>query len=469
MPRRERELAGLLLAVAVSLSGCDRLDMPRPPLRGAILILLDTLRADHVSAYGHGRPTSPTLDRLAEGGVLFEQAISYSAWTLPSMAAILSGRFPARRDFDTELKRSLVERLSDAGWRTAAFTEGGYVSRYFGFDRGFDTWSDHADMAIGLKRSLHDLASIGIETTFPAAEAWLRGNSDRPFFLLIHTYEVHVPYRRRSFAEELPRGSLNPFVDEKDVTRIRSGQLVLGDTEYAYLDALYDGGILWADRAIASLLGVLRELEIADSTLVVVTSDHGEDLGDHAPRFAADHGHSLADILVRVPLIVYDPTREFSVARVAHQVRTVDILPTILDLLGVDRDGDADGRSLVPLMEGSENSDRIAFAHLRRYGREVMALRVNGFKLIRGVSRRADAGGEGRPEAGRPLALFDLGEDPAERRNLLHTHPNRLRHMMHRVDAILEEIGEPGIAEFTVDDSAPPELIERLKALGYTE
>jgi arylsulfatase A-like enzyme len=439
---------------------------PRP--RGAILILLDTLRADRLGAYGHGRATSPALDGLAERGVLFEQTVSYTSWTLPSVVAMLSGRFPTRKDFDEELEHSLVERLQAAGLRTAAFTDGGFLSRYYGFDLGFDSYREQStDHRLGLREPLQELVVGGIEATFPAAEVWLRENADRPFFLLIHTLEVHVPYRRTVFAEDLPRGALDPTFEVDDVQRINRGELTLGETEYAYLGALYDGGVLKADGYVGRLLGLLEELGIADSTLLVVTSDHGEDLEGRFPRFAGDHGHSLFDELVRVPLIVYDPTRESPVKRVRQQVRTIDVLPTILDLLGVPGEVDADGRSLVPLMTGAEQGDRVAFAHLKLHGPERVALRFDGFKLIRRFPPEGAAPPDTRVAS--RVSFFDLRRDPGELRNVARERPKRRRQVSARLDPILERIAEEGQPSYPKIDEVPPALRERLEALGYAQ
>lgn len=443
----------LVIVAALAASACT--EAPRP--RSAILILLDTLRADRLGAYGHRRATSPALDRLAERGVLFEQVISYSTWTLPSVAAMLSGRYPTRRDFDETLQRSLVEDLREAGFRTAAFTEGGFLSRYYGFDRGFERYGDEGSgVRLGLRAPLQELAGVGIESTFPAAEVWLRENADRRFFLMVHTYEVHVPYRRRAFARELPSGRLAPTLDNEGLQRIMSGAVVLGETEYAYVDALYDGGVLKADDYVGRLLAALDELGIADSTLVVATSDHGEELEGRFPRFTAGHGHSLFDELVRVPLILFDPTQEYPVRRVASQVRTIDVVPTILDLLGVDVDAALDGRSLVPFMAGTEQGDRVAFSHLELHGPERASVRFDGFKLIRNL-------------AAHHSAVFDLRRDPSERRDVSGNRPRILARFATELDAVLERIDAEGPPSFPNTTDVPDELQERLRALGYVD
>jgi choline-sulfatase len=456
-PLRIGLAAGIALLLALpGATACDGADgLTRP--RNALLIVLDTLRADRLGAYGNPRPASPAIDRLAERGVLFEEVISYSSWTLPSMVAMLSARYPTRRDFDATLKRSLVEDLRRAGFRTAAFTEGGFVSRYYGFDRGFERyWDEGGGVRLGLRAPLQALTGAAIESTFPAAEVWLRENADRPFFLMVHTYEVHLPYRRRAFARELPSGRLPPTLGDEEVQRIKSGDLVLGETEYAYVEALYDGGVRRADEYVGRLLAVLDELGIADSTLVVVTSDHGEELEGRFPRFTAGHGHSLFDELIRVPLVLYDPTRAFPVQRVAAQVRSVDVLPTILDRLGVTPEAAPDGRSLVPLMEGSDRADRFAFSHLDLFGPARASVRADGLKLIRNL------------EAGR-ATLFDLERDPGERRDVSEARPRAVARFANELDAVLARIDGEGSPRFPGPNEVPDALRARLRALGYAE
>jgi hypothetical protein len=197
---------GLGLALLLPSAGCGRNERPR----GIVLVVIDTLRADHLSAYGNPRPVSPHIDALARNGVLFEDAFTHAPWTLPAFVGLLSGSYPSRRVFDRRLEVSEVEALRDAGFATAAFTEGGFVSSYFGIDRGFQTF-EAREAAVHLQGA--DVAERpgapgGIEHTFAAAGAWLRAHSGRRFFLMVHTYEVHVPYLQTDLAQGLPRGTL---------------------------------------------------------------------------------------------------------------------------------------------------------------------------------------------------------------------------------------------------------------------
>ena len=447
-----------LLITLSNVAACDG----QPSPQSAVLIVLDTLRADRLGVYGHSRPTSPHIDQLAREGIVFENAISYAAWTLPSMTALLSGRYPTRQEFDGGLKRSLVENLSNSGIRTAAFTEGGYVSHHFGIDRGFEVYHD-PDSAIRVAGEAN-APEVAIGRTFSAAGDWLRQNADHPFFLFIHTYEIHIPYLRSSFARELPRGELHAVINIRENQRIRSGEVALRSTEQRYLAALYDSGIRVADREVGKFVSLLDELGISDQTVVVVTSDHGEDLGDRYPRYAAEHGHSLYDELVRVPLVIRGPQRGESPRRVAQTVRSVDIMPTILDWLGVDHPT-GEGRSLLPLVRGQEVGDRAALSHNLRFGPERLALRIGEFKLIRNLS--PDPSKPPVDENAAAVEFYDLSRDPGERSNIASERLTEVDRLQSELDASLERTRKLGLANFGPRPELAPELERQLEALGY--
>lgn len=446
---------------------------PPEPLRGAIVILLDTLRADAVSAYGGG-DTTPHLDALAERGVLFENAVAYSSWTLPSVAALLTGTPPTRSEYDGTLTVSLVERLQHAGIHTAAITEGGFVSRHFGFDRGFDVFHE-AEGAVRIRvhgAALHTVGAAGIEGTFGNARRWLGNNGHEPFFLLVHTYEPHVPYRRTHRARGYPRGELDETFSGGDLLKIRRGEISIGPVERAHLRRLYEGGVVAADRAVGGLLDELSQLGLAESTLVIVTSDHGEDLGERFASRAGDHGHSLYGELLRVPLIVYDPALP-TPRRVGAQVRLVDVLPTVLERLGVggtaltDASGTGstlDGRSLWPLMAGREETRRLALSELDRHGARRSAISDGRFKLIRN-----DGGPIGQPPYHRSAPaeeLYDLVADPDERSPRRGPDETSARDALARaLDARAAEEG----ADFTLREIVDPYTRQRLQALGYLD
>jgi arylsulfatase A-like enzyme len=389
--------------------------------------------------------------------VLFERAVSAAPWTLPGFAALLSARYPTARVLDGHLRSSLVESLREAGLRTVAFTEGGYVSSFFGLDRGFETFIEQegaVELRVGATR-MNQQVEGGIEATFRAAEAWLEAKRDSRFFLMVHTYEIHTPYRRLEYAAGLERGNLPETFETDDADRFATGVATASETELAYLRALYDGGIAAADREVGGLLDALDALGLTERTLVVVTSDHGEDLGDRLPLRAGNHGHSLYDELLLVPLIVHDPRPGAPVGRIARQVRSVDVMPTILELLEVPAPKGLDGRSLVGLMRGEESADRPAFARLQKAGLREM-VRDGSHKLIRNVFPIVPA-----------IELYDLSADPGERTNLAEREGETRERLEAALGELRSSLAEEGPPNFRGLQTVPAHLRERLEALGY--
>lgn len=469
----------LALVAAVPLeSAAQQADTEAVRLQGAILVIIDTARADHLSAYGHRRDTSPGLRALAARGVLFEQVVSYAPWTLPSVAAILAGdRFSRAYDVSKEtLRRSLVEDIQRAGYTTAAITEGGFVSAHFGFDRGFGEFREERGAVLldadrqgdGEGKPRQTAGAGGVKQTFSLARAWLQEHAGEPFFLLIHTYEPHTPYQRLFFTANIPRGNFKAVLDGEMLDKIRRGKLEIGDAERRYASALYDGGLRVADNELSLLMKQLNQIGLADRTLLVVTSDHGEELGERYPQHLGDHGHALFDEQILVPLVIADPTGSYARKRVTSQVRSVDILPTIADLLAVPLREQGEGRSLVPLMRGDENSDRIAFGGVTRLTPPRYFIRHEGYKYIESSPR--EGAQELSPVPPR-IQLYDLRNDPGERQNLAAEDPERVR-AYHRQLAEYLTLSHGSRENESIEPAAnrlDTELRERLRSLGYLE
>lgn len=445
---------------------------PNKNIKGVVMIVLDTMRADHLSCYGYSRETSPNLSRLAKQGFLFEYAISSAPWTLPAMAGVFCGGMPSSQTFDGRLKKSFVEPLQRAGVRTAAITEGGFVSSHFGFDRGFSLYVDGGEADQVKQEGSHVQARIPdpegrIEDTFRQATEWLEmhksNHANSRFFLYIHTYEPHAPYTRTRFAEGMNPGRVGETFQTETLTKLQSGALSFNADELKYLTALYDGGIHKSDYHVGELLDTLKRLDLFDKTMVMVTSDHGEELGEHYPAFAGDHGHSLFDELVRVPMIVYDPRASHGGMRIESQVRLFDVMPTVLDALNVKPSFSAMGKSLLPLMYGKETEGRLAIGGATKVGPERIFVRWLGYKTIRVVNPQP----KGPPLKPAPpaIALFDLQGDPNETRDLSAQKPEIINDMMGFISR-LQSAGARSKA-FDLPDNLDPALRERLEALGY--
>jgi len=472
-PRRILAIAAIVLVVlgtAWMLRDRIGFSKPEPALRGAVLILLDTVRADHLDCYGYERETAPALARLGEEGVLFEQAISFAPWTLPSVINLLSGCRITRDVFEGgKLQRSIVENLHGAGFQTAAFTEGGYLSRYYGFDRGFSLYHEQeGKVHLTMEGEVIDSQRTegGIEETFRMARQWLAEHGDEPFFLFIHTYEPHTPYERRTFTDGLSPGKVGETFSLEKLGPLQKGTLEFDAKDLEYLTALYDGGILEADRHVGAFVEFLGERGLGDKTLVVVTSDHGEELGEHFPTRCGDHGHSLHDTLVHVPLVVHNPIEKYPQNRVPHQVRLMDVMPTIAEIMGTSVKGDAAGKSLVPLMRGTETKGRLAYGTQTKAGPDRIFLRYLGYKYMRIIAPPPPNQTPLTPSPP-PQQLYDLENDPGEQTNIVGSAPEVLKQMTN-IFKETRRAGGFGKEDFTVPEETDEKLKERLESLGYT-
>jgi arylsulfatase A-like enzyme len=242
---------------------------------------------------------------------------------------------------------------------------------------------------------------------------------------------------------------------------LQSGKLTLKPYEVDYVKALYDGDLRTTDRYVGELVDHLKQLALLDRTLIVVTSDHGEELGEHFPSNIGDHGHSLHEELLHVPLVLRDPLHTYPVKRVTPVVRTIDVLPTMADLLRVEIDHPLEGQSLVPFLEGKETEDRPLLAGWNRKGVLRFALRDGGFKLMHDTGTAAK-----RPLLDPPPAeqLFDLRHDPGELEDLTKTKTARAGAMRDALEQHLRDLGQrSGSPETEIDRK----LRERLDSLGY--
>src|SRR5262245_5207431 len=295
---------------------------PLSPAKGpVILISIDTLRADHLPAYGYTKIRTPNIDALAAEGVVFEHAWSHAPQTLPAHASILSGQLPYEtgvRDnvgFTVKPGQWLLQRaLAARGWPTGGFVSAFVMRGATGIGQGFETY-DSEMPPTSTERSIGQVQRGG-EQTLAVAERWLEARDrSKPFFLFFHIYEPHKPYAPpQRFASYAP----------------------------------YDGEVAYADEIVGRLFDRLRAMELYDRSTIVLLSDHGEGLGDHGEQ---EHGLFLYRETTRVPLVVKLPGRQ-AARRVAEPVQHIDIAPTILDLVGAPAEAALKGRSLRPLLDG---------------------------------------------------------------------------------------------------------------------
>jgi arylsulfatase A-like enzyme len=420
-------------------------EAPPPPGRPNLLfIVVDTLRADHLSTYGYGRDTSPQMTRwLADRGARFDQAYSQAPWTLPSAASYLTSRWPGEvvsgspASFGVPAEvPTLAERLREAGYVTAGFIGNKTLHTGNGFDRGFETFytppTDDSDPML-----LH------ADEINRRALPWLRGHEAAPFLLYLHYIDPHDPYEN----PETPggRSAYNPGyqgpITGRFVHGIYAGRIALTDVDAdtRQIAALYDSEIHYVDARIGELLASIPSQVLA-RTLVVLTADHGEELGDHG---GWKHGQTLYQEQIHVPLLARWDGRIPPASRFANPVRLLDIVPTLLEAAGVPALPADQGVSLLPALVGTAALPRLpVVAEQLSTGPRRAAALLDGKKLLLFDRREpfvpADALQEHlwRVDLSRlrRVESYDLAGDPGERHDLASTgeRSRELQTLIHR-------------------------------------
>lgn len=356
----------LVLAIAPRTTGATLPtnigDTNRPNI---IVIVVDALRADHVSAYGYERPTTPHLDAFMADGVRFAEATSVSPWTLPSNAALLTGRLPSRmrvRDWASlkarlpEEEVMLAEVLRDAGYQTTGIVSAYFVRSQFGFSQGFDHY----------QITNSELAEMVNQATFDWLDANQANLRTRPQFLLVYYYDPHTwydpPPPYDTLYDSTYTGPLTADVYQHG-QKVVSGEIVPTARDIEHLIALYDGEITYWDAHLGRLFERLSAEGLLDNSLVLVTSDHGQMFGEHGKWV---HRNSLYEEVLRVPFFLRLSNGMGGGMTVETPVSHVDIFPTVLDLAGLPVPAGLDGTSLRPLLEGEPDAlaDRPVYAEM---------------------------------------------------------------------------------------------------------
>lgn len=457
-----RRALAALLGVAALAAGCR--GSGAPPRPDVLLITLDTLRADHTSAYGYARPTTPRLEEAARDGVRFATAYAPMPTTLPSHASLMTGLLPRELGLlkngvaFTHPAPTLAETLGAAGYRTAAFVSSFVLDRSFGLARGFATYDDHfvrgACKSYGQEWEGFQLSGGFCRrgaATREQAERWLEENGylggasapAQPFFVWIHLFDPHDPYEPPAAEAAL----LPPTVPSP--------------TELQKQIAAYDGEIRYADDQVGRLLDRLRAAGRLDDTLVIIVSDHGEGLMDHGWMH---HGAMLYDEAVRIPFVVRWPARLPRGRVVSEPVQLADVVPTLHELLGLAPPAQPlDGASLRGALDGSTPLDpqRPIFLQRRIYDRELelgLPLRGEKFGVRVGSWKFIQA------QVDRSYELFDLATDPGELQNVFRTRKAQAKPL---IEALHGWTSRPVTAPSpgTVSEDAA----KRLEALGYVQ
>jgi len=432
--------AGLRGATVDGLMGPAQAQADRPDV---LLVVIDTLRADHIGAYGHPVPTTPNLDRFAQSGLRYTKAGSPASWTLPSFGAFATGRYPSghgaglnngekntQSALDGDVP-TLAEQMSKRGYRTGAIVTNPYLKQSFGINRGFDSYSDalglaHLPMFVQPLRMLTIPVMGGRYFYRPAdlmvgeALEWWDAMAGGPRFLMLHLMDPHDPY--------------NPPSVHKEAIGEPHAMAVLNE---------YDQEIHFTDAELGRLLD-----HVGPEALTIVTSDHGDTFGEHDDPYPQDHwpitrhGHTLYQELLHVPLMIRGPGITPGV--IDRPVRSFDVVPTILAIASAEP-LNGDGQALVELTHEETTAGLAVGAQATRFGTEKRAARLDDLKLIE--TRWGDE-------------LYNLASDPGELNNLAALHPEDVE----RLRANLPKARAPG-DEQVIDE----ETQRQLESLGYMQ
>ncbi len=474
-----------------------------PAPRGVILIICDTMRSDHLSAYDYGRETTPAMIRMADQGVLFKQCIAQGTWTKVSVPSILTSLYPSVhgiKKFTDRLSTSIktmAEVFSDAGYATIGMSSVLFTGQFTDLHRGFDELHESGS----IDSEIHPKTSREyVDRLLP----WIELHKDSPFFVMLHVFDPHDPYEPYSPYNTLWADPAMKEVHEQQMKQVREvianptlkrfGMPNLKELQQARIDPeafishiqdWYDGSIRGMDVEIARLYEGLRNLDLDDKTLVVLTSDHGEEFLDHGATF---HGQSVYSELSHVPLIIRQPGTIEPSAPVETLVQSIDIMPTILEISGITPPDGIQGQSLVPLLvggaSGQESAD-LSFASeayadaagwtdrpavtekaivLEPGGATSDSIRSvaivkNGWKLIQNTPHNSEESS---------YELFEYGVDPLDQKDLSGERADILKELIRDLeawqrgmDARKGELETKGVSKLSADE------LERLRSLGY--
>ncbi len=450
-------------------------------LPNVLLITIDTLRPDHLGCYGYKDAHTPNIDRLASEGILFKNTISASPRTGPSHISMLTGLYQNRHGALRNGEKlsdkvvTLPEILANNGYETAAFISGwtlkdeacGLAPRFQFYDQNFGPWK-------WIPEPTYKLRILQLLTTFgprfglkperierPAGRTtdsvinWLKKTHDKPFFLWVHYYDPHVPYNPPQPYRQMhfKNPAININSNWWGWSASQREEMVQNPERHHAMIELYDGEISYVDAEIVRLETALKNLNLSANTIMFLTSDHGESLGEHYHYFGHD---DLYETCLRVPLIMLYPNSQWGHQIIDSQTQLIDFTPSVLDLLGIHTENKFDGHSFVTILDSAQQTDnQPAFASLLENKTDMFAVRQNGYKLIYtapqwGVSRRRPAGQE----------LYYLPDDPYELNNIIAQNPPELTRLAKMMKQWSKE-------KYQNKQNLNEETRKKLRSLGY--
>lgn len=459
---------------------CEKSAPPGPP--NIVLIVMDTVRADRLSLYGHERMTTPRLEEFAKDAIVFDRAYATSSWTVASHGSLFTGLLPVTHQATQENTRldeeldTLAELLSEAGYETAAFTNNSWISNVTSLSQGFEKLEPMWKLSpadVGESEAAADGERAGLaHATNRAVDQWLRSReTHRPFFLFINYIEAHWPYRPAQAHRDRFTAGFAPMLMQRSrfsaiqwYIRGRSARPPI----LAARKALYDATVRSLDDIIGELLDILYATVPLDNTLIVITSDHGENLGEHGHQ---GHSFSLYDATLRIPLLIRSPNREGAGTRRDDPVQLTDVFMTIARASGLEHlDPRAEG---FDLLAGPVPADRPLIGeyyhpktYLSRFPKtgKVRAIVAPFERRLRSIQvgpNKLIWGSDGVNE------FYEMDVDPGELNNRIIEHPERVQALRAELDAIVVRLSREIVDPQGPISEMDPEAIERLRELGY--
>ncbi len=435
---------------------------PAKAARNVVVVMIDTLRADHTAPYSKTRVQTPVFDKVARDGALFERFSAVEDWTKPSCATMLTGLYPdthkAQKE-ESKLSSSIPmisEMLKKQGIATGAFIANGYVSGKFGFERGWDEYTNY----------IRESKATSAQHVFGDAAAWIEANKDRRFYAYVHTIDPHVPYSPpdeflQMYDKEPYSGPIVPRQTHLQLEDIKKDKIVLSDRDKERIVALYDGEISYHDKWFGGFLQKLSDLGLIEDTMIIVVSDHGEEFWDHG---GVGHGHQIHQELIHVPFVVMWKGTIPPEQRIGDNHDHSCLVPTIFDALQISTPSHLEGRSILPRAMGRHEDGPHA-----------------GFSTHQGDREAAWSGRHKLIKLG-PVNtfLYDVVDDPGCKKDLDKDLPITLTYMQAMLGQFLgapsksdwrsSTLGEKSALEIEDEKvEMDEELEQQLKALGYVQ
>ena len=419
----------------------------KSPGCNVILISIDTLRSDHLGCYDYPMNTTPNIDLFARDGVIFTEHIAQAPSTEPSHASIFTSLIPSHHGAFFSMKKPLSQKLvtmaeilKENGYKTISYNGGAQVNAKFGFDQGFDLYESFSNKGNIHKEDFMGKVSSSID--------WIRSNPGEKFFLFLHTYEVHHPYTpteaELALFEKNYTGTLPANISVDLLSKINDEGLKITEQDLQHIINAYDAEIYSMDQAFSVLMDFLEKENLYDNTIIIFTSDHGEEFGEH--KRIGWHSHALYDEQIKVPLIIKFKNSRYAGQMVDDQTRSLDILPTLLDLLNIPLRKNFEGVSLVQWFNKSPRKPLFAVSQQDTAGRvHPRTIRTKKYKLY-------------------DRKLFDLISDPDEKKNIAWRNKNIRKKMQKELEYFLER---DSTAVETNAVGLDKETLNRLKSLGY--